>query len=560
MLFASRGRRCLDVYFQALAIILAQRRAVLGCFSMWVSVVVKARSLKLGSRGLVFSAFAVFAVSVLGLGACGRAAPKPHPGTPGDAGRSGASGEQNGGEGGIEDGTAGAVGGSGGASGRGTGGTPSGGGAGKGGGGMGGAGPTEGGASGGPGGIGGNSPLANLPLPADCQPISGAGTELLCNLDVTCGGVAQAMSCYHTSSGAWQCTCEPPNSNRMYLIEGAVGLDACAVGAGLCAGPLPTPAVDAESCVVTRDELGTDNQAGVVPRQTCTLETQCRTPVVVDFAPGVMVTMPGAATTHCVESPTQEERTTQQLRMDCDTVGSLGERSHEIIARSVAAACRPVLDFYLTSREPVFDGSKSCIGEGSEWGTPESCRLTETCFDSAPMSDDVSVVKNPSARSTICGYDDLDNLSCLCRFGSIEGDIISYDLGAIPRPLTCDLSKCTPDMRAEPTGSGVCQAQLYSGENDDDTCTDSFSCRQPATLAGQEVTLSSWLRVRCARAEDDAFYCGCAVGEDTATFRAGNMPSVDACAMARTECLEHVTLPVVPASGDTLAPDPLLDL
>jgi hypothetical protein len=75
-----------------------------------------------------------------------------------------------------------------------------------------------------------------------------------------------------------------------------------------------------------------------------------------------------------------------------------------------------------------------------------------------------------------------------------------------------------------------------------------------------DVTIFSQLNVFCARGEDDAFYCGCAAGDETATYRAGEVASsVDACAMARTDCLTHLALPLGPASIQP-APDPLLGL
>jgi hypothetical protein len=251
------------------------------------------------------------------------------------------------------------------------------------------------------------------------------------------------------------------------------------------------------------------------------------------------------------------------MRLDCDSTGSLGARSHSIVANRVAGACRPVLELYLSSEEPQFDGSQVCVGEAIDSGLPDSCVVLETCFDSAPVSTGVSVVKNPLQRDAFCGFDDLDALSCGCRFEGTEGDVdtFTYNLGVAVRPPICDLSRCTLETTAEPTGPGVCQVQQNSGEHDDDSCTDNFLCNQPAILEGEDVTVSSWLNVRCARADDDAFYCGCAVGDETATVRAGNLASsVDACATARTDCLAHVSLPVGPASYGVRAPDPLLGL
>jgi hypothetical protein len=528
--------------------------------SMWVLNVV------VGARPSRFAwCVAVLATSVLSLGGCGRERSRPQPSAPANTGGSAASGGNAAGEGGSEEGAAAGFAGSSGVSdgGRGLGGAASGGL----GGGSSGAGTASGGAGAGAGGrvvqggAGGRSPLADLPLPAGCQALSGGATELLCSLDVSCNAVAQTMSCYHRGSDAMQCSCEAPNSDKMYVIEGATGLDACAIGAGLCAGAAPDPGFDLGDCATTGEETG-DEEPSVGDPNSCTVELNCQRTVVVDFAPGVRVTMPGSARTHCVES-SSGDRISEQRRVDCETTGSLGTESHALIANSVAEACRPVLDFYLSSLEPDFDGTQSCVVEGNPNGGSDSCMLTETCFDSAPISDGVSLVRYlPLERAASCHFDDLGNLSCGCRFQNAVGhtDYISYDLGVVAPPATCDLSDCTLDMRADATGPGTCQAQLYSLEYDDDSCTDYFVCRQPATLAGVDVTISSQLNVRCARGADDAFYCGCGTGHETATYRAGEVArSMDACAMARTDCLTHLTLPLAPASVEP-APDPLLGL
>jgi hypothetical protein len=518
-----------------------------------VEVMVGARLSGLGLR------LTMFTLGVLWLGGCGRANSRPHAGVPVNVGGSAGSDGQGAGEGGAENGATSGSAGRGGESdgGRSVGGGTSGGDAG---GGVGG-GTAAAGGSDVQGGVGGSDSLANLPLPSGCQALRGSATELLCDLDVSCDAVAQTMRCY-TSSGGWQCTCAPPSANRMYVIEGAAGLDACAVGAGLCAGAAPDPGFVLGGCVLTRDELGTDYVPGVGDLSSCTVELQCETPVAVDFAPGVQATMPGAGVSHCVETYSQGW-ISDQRRVDCETTGSLGPEAHAVVAEGVAAACRPVLEFYLSSQEPEFDGSESCVAEARDTGTEDSCGSSETCFDSAPVGSGVSVVKSPSKREDFCGFDSLDQLSCGCRFESAIGEVetFSYGLGDAERPAICDVSRCTLEMRAEPTGPGSCQVQQYTEEHDDDSCTDSFSCNQPATLAGEDVTISSWLHVRCARGDDDAFYCGCAAGEETATYRAEDVTSsVDACAGARTDCLTRVSLPVAPAWDGTPPPDPLLGL
>jgi hypothetical protein len=510
------------------------------------------------------SKLAVLAVGALWLGGCGRAHKDAgHVTPPNEGGSSGAEGE-GAGQGGVENGATGGTAGGGGEShgGRAGGGASSGGRGGQPSGGASGAGTAGVSGSGVQAGAGG-APLPDLPLPVGCQGLNGFTTELFCGLDVTCDAVAQSMRCYHTSSGAWQCTCEPPSTHRTYLIDGATGLDACAVGAGLCAASPPEGGFDLDACSITRDEADVDQVPESEELQTCTIEMQCERPVPVDFAPGVRAVMPGGGTTVCVET-LASGRNTQATRVDCESAGSFGTEAHAVIADSVADACRPVLELYLSANEPEFDGSTSCVGETDDLGSPGSCRLIEKCFDGAPLSNSVSVVKDPSERVVSCGFDDLDNLGCGCRFDSADGDedTFNYSLGVAPRPAVCDLSDCTLDMRAEPAGAAACQAQEGSLEQEGENgCRGYFPCSQPATLAGADVTIYSQLNARCARGEDDAFYCGCAAGDETAVYRAGNLPaSVDACAAARTECLAYLSLPMGPAASAPPPPDPLLGL
>jgi hypothetical protein len=402
----------------------------------------------------------------------------------------------------------------------------------------------------------GGTPPANLPRPARCQASRGAATDLLCSIDVSCDEVAQTTRCYHTGAGPWQCTCDPPHADRTYVIAGAVGLDACAVGAGLCAGPAPEATIDPSSCVVARSETGTAPQGA----KTCNVELQCQRPISVDSTAGVHVTMPGSAVIQCIEAGTADP-TTQLVRVDCEASGSLGQKAYVALAKGVASACHPILDLYLGAKDPPFDGSKGCVSIPETPSRPGDCAVVETCFDSAPVASGVSLVKDPSNRQQSCRFDDLGGLSCGCSFESASGEMaaISYGLGSAPRPAHCDVSQCTLDMQAVAAAPGVCPAPLYSsGQHDDVSCIDYFSCSQAATLAGKAVTLYSQLNVRCAQAKDEAYYCSCAAGDQAATFRAGTLAnSVTACDTARTACLDHLALPLVPAPTAGMPPDPL---
>jgi hypothetical protein len=292
----------------------------------------------------------------------------------------------------------------------------------------------------------------------------------------------------------------------------------------------------------------------------CKAELQCQTPVAVDFATGVRVTLPQSGLVECT-AVSEPDPTSQLVRLDCNASGSFGARSYTVVSKGLAAACQPVVAHYLEGTEPKFDGAKACLVRADDAGSG-SCFLEETCFDAAPLSGGVSAVKTPSKRMAFCSLDDVKTLACGCTFGdqaSVHASI-SYGMGKASPPVQCDLSECTPDMRADATAQGACQAQVDTLVQDENSCLDSFSCTQPAKLAGRAVDIWSQLNVRCERGPDQAFYCGCAAGLETATFRAGALAtSADACELAGSACLEHLALPLGPAPVAGAPPDPLLD-
>jgi hypothetical protein len=419
--------------------------------------------------------------------------------------------------------------------------------------------PGENGGSSTQGEAGASPTLSNLPLPAQCQAIRGSDTDLLCSLDFTCGKVSDAISCYHTASAAWQCTCGAPNANRTYLIDGATGLDACAVGAGLCSAP--PPALDVGSCLATRDELGTNVQPGSGNYKTCALDLTCQTPVAVDFASGVQAKLLGGGSARCSEAFVEAPRP-PRLRVDCEASGGGQSRSYAVIATGVEKTCRPVLDSFLSSQEVVFDGPNSCVVESSQFDA-SNCGLTERCFDSMALNGDVSLVQDPLENSINCGFDSAGTFGCVCGFESAtqdpdapHRDVFAFEVGPASRPAQCDLSRCSPDMKAEPTGTGDCQEPTI--EDYGDSCKAFFPCSRPVTFRGRTMSLYWQMDALCARGADQSFYCGCAVGNESSVFQVEDAStSLEACSMVGSGCLSRMTLPVEPASGAPLPPNPL---
>jgi hypothetical protein len=309
--------------------------------------------------------------------------------------------------------------------------------------------------------------------------------------------------------------------------------------------------------VATHEVLG-----GPTGAKTCALDLNCQTPVAIDFASSVRATLYGGGSVKCTEALAQNPKPGLR-RVDCEVNGKGESKPYAAVANDVADACRPVLKSFLAPPGPQFEGYKSCVGEAPFTGRPSDCQLTETCFDSAPLSAGVSLVKAPLTRSVNCGFDDLGSMSCGCSWETAgtdpvvpHRDIFSFELGPAAKPATCDFSRCPLDIHAEPTGPGDCPW----GETTDggDTCQGFFSCARPATLDGRPVTVYSQLDTLCAQAADQSIYCGCTVGDETATFRLPDGSSMtDACTLSRAGCLERVALPVGRASYASIPANPL---
>src|SRR5690606_18073428 len=129
-----------------------------------------------------------------------------------------------------------------------------------------------------------------LPLHDDCEVVNTTRfSENECVLTTSCSKASNLVVCDKLPSGEWECGCEFYNSDRQFLVNGAEGLNACAVATNLCALD-ELELGDEENC--NDDSLyGSGNS--------CDIKLVCSRPVTVDFAGGVDAKLVDSTTASC---------------------------------------------------------------------------------------------------------------------------------------------------------------------------------------------------------------------------------------------------------------------
>ena len=463
--------------------------------------------------------------------------------TGGSAGRSGASGTTptEGGEGGEGEGGRGgsdATGGKGASAGSGgvsgsmpvAGASPGGVGAGGSGG--------VGGVGGRPGGAGGQS---SLPLPDGCEARGRQEDTDACYLAAFCDGTPNIANCVRLVSGRWQCSCELQHNDRIYEIDGAPGLQACAVAIGLCSED--TLVLGDETCASTSSESTADY---------CSLELTCAAPVTVSFARGVQVDLVKYGDSEC-----SREQNNLPFECGCEASGDdVDWAEYGVLAESGADACRPLVDFCMSGREPTFDDSTSCF-DWTRITETSSCSLHQVCATPMRLTDDVSLAKLERRYSHCDGRGSSGN-DCYC---SSNDAIFDFTFGTIPDAQTCTLAiaNCDHGAEIEVTGDPECQPTSRTAFGPD-SCEADFACEQYATVNGRQIVAQGRLVVACERLESGApWRCGCASNQDTTIFEFGgaDMNAWDVCGTAPEKCLERMDVFVGPYGEFVPPPDPL---
>lgn len=378
-------------------------------------------------------------------------------------------------------------------------------------------------ASSGTGGVGGEMPLL---LPEGCEPRAQSEDADKCSLGVFCGVEPNLTDCVRLSPDVWQCSCQLANNDRIYEIEGAPGIQACAVAAGLCS--VDELELGDETCTESSSTSGLDE---------CALELSCGTPITVDFAPNVRASLMEYGSGAC-------GRGNGTVPFECSCEHDGGYHDYGLLAGSGTVACRPLVDFCMTEVEPNFDEPTVCFERYAE-SSSGACDLLWDCATPMRLTDEVSLAK-VDPRYSNCTLEGPSSSSCYC---STRDTSFAFDVDAEPVADVCASSilNCDEGVSIQPLGQPDCQATSQTAGVD--FCDADLSCAQPATVDGREIVSNGRLLVYCVQtAAAEPWWCSCASNQDSTIFEFG-APASDAwdvCSAAPAGCLERMAVFIGP--------------
>ena len=403
--------------------------------------------------------------------------------------------------------------------------------------------PSSGGAGGGGAGAGGDPGQALL-LPSNCEARGRAATADTCMLSAICDSLAYVTNCRRLDSGRWRCTSDPRHTDRVFEIEGASGLQACAVATGLSARDQLTLGQD--SCEPLKDAVGADY---------CTTSLVCGPPVEIDFAPNVRARLARYGSVACAPIAFPNA-------ISCGLGVDETSTSDDLGVFSDSYDCRSMLEFCMKTTAPGFDGPRSCIVTQAT-STPAGCQRSDLCsLTTAPPPPPVPPPRNPAfskveARYASCEPDGNGGSSCYC---SGPDHMFQFRIASAPDDATCTgaLANCDSTAVIEVMGAPTCTPTSQTTSSNG--CDADLSCLQAATVDGRAIVAEGRLLVRCARAgQGRPWSCSCASDQLTATFALGGTAGVtpaQACTQAPATCLEHIPVHVGPAGDGAPLPDP----
>jgi hypothetical protein len=327
-------------------------------------------------------------------------------------------------------------------------------------------------------------------------------------------------------------------------IEGAVGLQACAVATGLSAKDQLNLGPD--TCELVKDAPGPGY---------CATSLICGPAVEVDFAPNVHARLAryGSASCAPITSPNA---------IACGIGVDETSASDDFGVYSDTLDCRSLLEFCMKTTAPGFDGPPSCIVTQAT-STADGCQRSNLCsLSAAPPPSPDHTSKTPAFSKVETSYATCEpgsngGSSCYC---SGPQSLFQFQIGSAPNDTACAdaLANCEPTADIQVAGAPTCQQTSQTLGTDG--CDADLSCTQPATVDGRQIVAEGRLVVACIRSSQGRpWSCSCASDQLTATFplnAASNVTSAEACALAQTPCLEHIPVHLGPYGPFVNPPDP----
>jgi hypothetical protein len=376
-----------------------------------------------------------------------------------------------------------------------------------------------------------------LPLPPDCEARARTETDTSCSLNAYCSVQSQVTNCQRLASGRWECRCELLNAERTYEVEGAPGLQACAVAAGLCGAD--EEALGDESCVTRTDELN---------EKMCRASVVCSREVSLDFTDArAWLVRDGSADCY---------RTDSGQSFECGCLYGGVHREYDLFVDNGTPSCRPLVEFCMSAAEPDFDAEERCVLTDAT-SSSDGCERNEGCSSTMALNQQVALGQLEPYHAS-CTPRAGGGADCYC---STRTSSLSSHLSDAADEATCAsaITACRKDAEFSATGDVSCQTQsqtTFGGTS----CEADLSCSQAATVNGQELVAEGRLLVRCARNEQgQPWQCSCASDQSTATFQLGAAAASawDACSQASTGCLDELDVHLGPYGDFVYPPDPL---
>ena len=390
---------------------------------------------------------------------------------------------------------------------------------------------------GGTAGVGGAPALA---LPPGCELRSHMETADTCSLGAYCATSPSVITnCRLLNSGRWECQCDPAKPDRVYQVDNAPGLQACAVAARLCSES--GLKVGKETCAPTNDVSGQD---------TCAIDITCSKPIDLGANTEARAWLTRVSSASC-------NRTNLGF-FECTCSDAPPRTFYDLLADSGELACGPLVDFCMSGATPTFEGAPECWVTDTNSGTL-GCDRIESCAVKMPLAEGASLAQIEGNPAASCQPLPDGGSDCYCR--APDGNYFSFQLALAPDYATCDASalNCAPGAVITATGTASCEPDSVEALSAD-SCQAFLSCVQDATVDNRVIVAEGKLGLTCARAANGMpWWCSCSSGQDTARFELGaaDVTAYQACSQAPAACQEHLTVHLGSYGDYVEPPDPL---
>lgn len=395
----------------------------------------------------------------------------------------------------------------------------------------------EGPSSGGDTSSGGTSGELVLPLHDDCEVIDTTSfNENRCVMTTSCSRASNWVVCDKLPSGDWQCGCEFYNSDREFLINGAEGLNACAVATNLCA---------LDELQVGEEECHEDGE--YTNPNFCNVDLVCSRPVTVDFASGVDAKLMDPTTTDCYR-----DWSDAPFKCTCSTTAN--SKYYSIDVDSGAEACS-ALAKYCHGEPELNPGPAMCERTDSD-ADADMCALYQNCTSTLATYDGVEVM-DLDPRGAACHRSSATTSSCYCTGINSK---FTFEVELEPRSSSCEVtsSYCSNDAVFEATGEASCAPTSQTAGVD--WCEANLDCAQPATANGDPIVAGGRLGVYCRQEGPNLpWWCSCASNQESVIFEYGGPTQTGwaVCVAAPASCLELMPVHLGVYGEYMSPPDPL---